>query len=132
MQFVQPREQHRMHGDGAPMRRQARRHFQFDRLQGLAGRRRGEVVEHAVHPRQQLSAFFQGEHQIVETGRIAIFRDGRDLGTVLRQRAVIGGGEMRRLDAVERGRPERRGPVVEKRIRHTANIGPVSGFPRPG
>ena len=113
------------------MRRQARRHFQLDRLQRLIGGRRGEVVEHAFHPGQQLPAFLQRQHHIVEAGRTRIFRDGGDLGRMFGQGAVIGGRKMLRLDPVQRRRAEGRGPVFEKGIGHDANIRRLSGFPRP-
>ncbi len=128
---IQSGEQHGMHGDGAPMRRQARRHLQFNRLQFLVGGRRGEVAEDAVHPREQLPDFLQRHHHIVETGRRRVGRNGGDLGGVFDQGAVIGGAEMRSLDPVQRRGAEGGVPIFKKRVAHVFYISPFNGFPRP-
>ena len=56
---IDAREQIGIQINRAPMRRQARRHLQLDRLQRIIGVGRGEVGKHRFHPRQQLAAFFQ-------------------------------------------------------------------------
>src|SRR5665213_788178 len=111
-----------MRGDGAPMRRQARRHFQFYFLQGFAGGRGGEIVEHPFDAGEQLSACLQRQHDIVEAGRGGVAGDGRDLGGMFRQGAIIGGDKMLGADPVQRRSRERGGPVFEKGIGHGVTI----------
>ena len=114
--------------DRAPMGRQARRHFQLDRLQRVIGMSRCEIGENCFDLAQQLAAFLQRDDGALETGRRG--GDGGNLGVMLRQGAVIGRREMLRRDAVQRRGAERGGPVFEKRIVHPGNIGAFSGFPR--
>ena len=128
---VKPGEQHRMHGNRAPVRGKPGRHFHLDGLQRVIGDGRGKIGKDAIHLGQQAAAFLQRHHDIFKAGRRRIFRDRDDLGSVLGEREGVGGRKMLRPEPVQRRRSVGRRPVFEKGIGHTGNIERVSGFPIP-
>ena len=130
MNGIDAREQSGVQVQRAPMRRQARRHLQLDRLQGVIGVRRGKVGKNPFHPRQQAATVFQRADGVGKIGRCRIAGDGGDLGIVFGQGAIIGRREMLRPDAVQRRGAEGAIPGFEKGIFHHLYIGRFSEFPR--
>ena len=83
VQGIDPCKQCLVHEDGTAMGSHRRGHGSLHRLQGRAGSRRRQVVEHRRHALQQPAGAIEGGHGVVEAGRLGIRGNGAQLVALL-------------------------------------------------
>ena len=98
------------------MARQKRRHVALDRLDRLAGIGAGHDEEYVGDAVEVVTAFFQRNDGVVESGRGRVGGDGIKLGAVRGQRPVEGRAKMLGRQRREGRQAKGTGPVGKQRV----------------